>query len=89
MRIALLAFALCLSAPAFANSPNPQSDCSSQLLASVIADLPLIARDLDPRQLSCLGLTQVFLIQTSGNLRTRFEQLQDIEAVFRREGLIR
>ena len=88
-----LIIASCLLALAV-GSASAQGDrtdftCSPQLVAAVIGDMPIGTSDLDPRQLSCLGLTQVYFITTSFETNGDYEQRQRIRAVFRREGLIR
>ncbi|MEM9756728.1 MAG: hypothetical protein AAF914_12075 [Pseudomonadota bacterium] len=78
--------AIVLSLAAGASSAQA---CSPQILSSVIGGMPPGTRNLDPSQLSCIGLTEVYFILTQqstlGNIRERLQ----IEAVFRREGLIR
>ncbi len=90
MRLVLfvLASSLFVSA-ASAQGGRTDFTCSSQLRISVINGMPPGTRDLDPNQLSCLGLSQVYFLQTSFRPSRDYELRQRIEAVFRREGLTR
>jgi len=88
-----LAAILCILV-VFCTSANAQTDrnavnCSEQILAAVIIDMPPNTRDLDPRRLSCLGLAEVYFIQTGPGNDRDFDRRREIEAVFRREGLTR
>ena len=90
MRTAILAAALAavaLPAAAQVYIPAPQQ-CSSSMLSSVIGGMPTGTNDLDPRLLTCAGLADVYFIQVDPEMRSG-EQRRRIEAVFRREGLIR
>ena len=90
MRFAIMALAACFAAAgATAQGDRTDFTCSSQLLRSVVADMPVGTRDLDPAALSCLGLSQVFFIVSSHERTGDYEQRQQVRAVFRREGLIR
>ena len=91
MRLPLVSCLLALVAASSASAQGDRTDftCSPQLLAAVVGDMPIGTRDLDPRQLSCLGLTQVYFITTSFETNGDYEQRQRVRAVFRREGLIR
>lgn len=94
MRLAPLAFVLALTLPAPALADT--GDCAQSILRDVARQLPRIhLSDLDPRQLSCSGLTQVyFILQDNtrgfgGTIPASFRQRQRVETVFRREGLTR
>lgn len=87
--LSLTALALSLATSVAAQGGRTDFTCSSQMLATVIVDMPPGTRELDPRDLSCLGLAQVYFIQTSVGSGRDFEERRRIEAVFRREGLTR
>ena len=78
--IASLLFAVAAGSAA-AQGNRTDFTCSPQLLAAVVVDMPIGTRDLDPRQLSCLGLTQVYFITTSFETDD-YEQRQRVRAVF-------
>ncbi|MEQ8367028.1 MAG: hypothetical protein RIB61_10000 [Roseicyclus sp.] len=84
----LLVLTLALAA-APASATSHQDGCSSQLLATVELQMPHVGRDLDPADLSCNGLTRLFLLLTSppDDVAPFTRQRQDIIAIFRREGL--
>ena len=88
------AIALALTAPiALPSIALAQTDaCSEQLVRNVEMRMPRISEGLDIRDLSCLGITQIYFLLDNDSdrfgvplTRTR----QRIEAVFRREGLFR
>lgn len=86
MTRALILAIACLALPGDAEA----RPCSSQLLASTQISMPPGTRHLDLSALSCNGLAQVYFIVTgSGQQRILAQERQLIEAVFRREGLIR
>lgn len=82
-----LVAAVLAASPAAAQGDRTDYSCSTQMLRTVIVDMPPGTQDLDPRKLSCLGLAQVYFIQTS-LLDDRDHEIRlRIQAVFRREGL--
>lgn len=81
--------AVLATSSATAQGDRTDTTCSSQMLRTVIVDMPPGTRDLDPRRLSCLGLAQVYFIQTSLLNDRDHDARHRIEAVFRREGLTR
>jgi hypothetical protein len=86
MRIAFLLFALALP---FAPGPASATSCSDQLIHSVEQRLPPLGRDVNVRDLSCMGVTQVFFLLNDRRHKTPPELRQDILAVFRSQGLTR
>ena len=92
MRLFYLVFALCITGLSASAQWDHRGDytCSSQLRANVSQGMPPgLGRELDTDQLSCLGLAQVYFILTGPNNDRDYQAIQDIRAVFRREGLIR
>ncbi|MBO6605143.1 hypothetical protein [Boseongicola sp. H5] len=85
--------ALLLATPVAAPAAMAQTDrCSEQLVLSVEQRLPWLREGLDVRDLSCNGIVQVFFLLDEDPDRFGLHsagQRQKIEAVFRREGLIR
>jgi hypothetical protein len=57
------------------------------MLATVRLQMPPLGRDLDPAQLSCNGLAQVYVLLTRSHEYSTSRLQQRIIAVFRREGL--
>ena len=88
-RTALLCILGIFCTSAHAQTGQDAGNCSTQILAAVIVDMPPNTRDLDPRRLSCLGLAEVYFIQTGPGFERDFDRRREIEAVFRREGLTR
>lgn len=93
MRYALLTTLLVFGTPAMAQEART---CSEQLARTVEALLPPgLDRNLDVRDLSCANLSLVYgIVQDrsrgfAGTVPASFRQRQRIEAVFRREGLLR
>lgn len=83
-----LALAIALLVPP-ATAQESSARCSPMLLAEVELLMPNLGRDLDPAQLSCNGLAQVYFILTDSFELRLDGQRQTIIAVFRREGLTR
>lgn len=90
LRFVALPFLLMISitAPAAAQVFE-REDCDSQILASVEMFMPRLGRDVDPRDLTCLGLTQVYFLLQETDVLNAFETRQRVLAVFRAERLIR
>ncbi len=88
--LAALGVALTLGLPAPAQAD--QENCQRNLLRQVEREVRFIDRSLDVAQLSCKGLTQVYLILQDDERTilqpTRFRQRSAIRQVFRREGLL-
>ncbi len=62
---------------------------ADQLLRTVEAQLPPLRAPVDPRDLSCLGLAQLYFLLTSDrDLISPFEIRQRALTVFRNEGLL-
>ena len=78
--------ALVAAAPALADSHGGEQ-CSSSMLATVRLQMPPLNQPVDPAQLSCNGLAQVYFLLTQGQ-HTHGQLRQRILAVFRRENLI-
>lgn len=79
--VALIITGFAVPAPAHAA-------CSNQLVNSIELRINRVVRDVDVRQLSCNGVTQVFFLLERRHQFNRFQLRQRTLAVFRREGLI-
>lgn len=86
LALALAATLMLPAAPVAAAEPAGET-CSSSMLATVRLQMPPLGRDLDPGQLSCNGLAQVYFLLTQRREHSAHTLRQRIIAVFRGEGL--
>lgn len=85
-----LALASCVQTRPDEGAGRPPAPCDEQLTRAVEARLPNLGQPVDPRTLSCIGLTQVYFLvtETAPAPRDRLLRDQRIRQVFRNEGLI-
>lgn len=90
MRSTILTLSLALALPLLpaAAHADAHSNCN-QLRQNVFNTVPLMSRDLPFGALDCAAIGEIHLLVTQGGHYSDFQKNQRIEAVFRREGLIR
>jgi len=90
MRSAILTLSLALALPLIPVAAHADAhDTCNQLRNTVYNSIPVMSRDLPFAALDCAAIDEIHLLVTSGVRYSDFQKNQRIEAVFRREGLIR
>lgn len=89
MRAIILSVALALTMPLVPSTAAADGHNCAQLRSTVLNNVPLTTRSLPYASLSCAAISELHLFLTSNSHRSSSYTSQRIEAVFRREGLIR
>ena len=87
MRLAILALAFAL--PLTATSASATAHDCAQLRQTIFNLAPPTTHDLPYAALTCAGVSQIHLILLTAGSQGQSRLALSIEAVFRREGLIR
>lgn len=89
MRAAILSLTLALALPLIPVAANADGHACDQLRNLVRNNVPPISRNLPYDSLDCAAISEIHLLATANQHLSSFRLNQRIEAVFRREGLIR
>jgi hypothetical protein len=91
MRTLILTLSLALALPMIPvmAQAGSHSDTCSQLRQSVVNRVPPVSRNLPYGALDCSAISELHLLLNRGSSYTNSYLSERIEAVFRREGLIR
>ncbi|OAN79889.1 hypothetical protein A8B78_11645 [Jannaschia sp. EhC01] len=89
MRSLILTLSLALAVPLMPTMATADSHSCNQLRQSVVNRVPPVSHNLPYGALSCAAISELHLLLIRGGSYSNHYLTQQIEAVFRREGLIR
>ncbi len=89
MRSAIFTLSLALALPLFPVAALADGHACDQLRNLVRNNVPAVSRDLPYDTLDCAAISELHLLTTANQHLSSFLLNQRIEALFRREGLIR
>lgn len=89
MRTLVLALSLALALPLVPSAASADGHSCNQLRQTVINAAPAMSRNLPFGSLRCAAVSRLHLLLSLRRADSAFQMNQRIEAVFRREGLIR
>lgn len=89
MRLAILPLLAALALPAAAAYAQTGPDACAQLRQTILNLAPATTLNLPYAALDCAAISEIHLLLVSNNQQTQNRLDSRIEAIFRREGLIR